>query len=515
MSRIVRFCFLFLWAGIVTWIGISAPVSQTPNHQSFITRAKPAPRLWNSKALASWPVPIAGVNATPNYYAEAEYYAAPVDNLRTYPVYHPDFEPKGYREHLKQLGAQPLIEPEKIKTEKDWIAAGQRVFDELDVPISRTEDAQVLAFLQDREALKKNHADVTRDGILPGFRWVVTKEGKLQVSLAECSACHVRLMPDGKLLRGAPGNQNLGMPVVNLFLGEFASRLEKEGMGATLQETEYASYGVPWLPHDIHQKLRTMKEEEIAQVDGAPMPGTFARFNGSPYYITKIPDLIGIKDQRYLDHTGTHRNRGPEDIARYGILVTTADDGSIGPYQFKTEAQRKLLFRFSDEAMFALGKYIYSLEYPVNPNKPNDLTAKGKKVFDSQGCMVCHTPPLYTNNALTPVKGFTPSADLRETLNIKPVSVGTDPGLALLTRKGTGYYKVPSLRGLWYRGLVEHSGSIASLEDWFDPKRLRDDYVPSGWKGPGVTTRAVKGHEFGLDLSPADKKALIAFLKTL
>jgi hypothetical protein len=74
---------------------------------------------------------------------------------------------------------------------------------------------------------------------------------------------------------------------------------------------------------------------------------------------------------------------------------------------------------------------------------------------------------------------------------------------------------VPSLKGLWYRGLLEHSGSIASLEDWFDPKRLRDDYVPSGWKGPGVKTRAVKGHEFGLDLSADDKRALIAFLKTL
>jgi hypothetical protein len=30
-----------------------------------------------------------------------------------------------------------------------------------------------------------------------------------------------------------------------------------------------------------------------------------------------------------------------------------------------------------------------------------------------------------------------------------------------------------------------------------------------------VKTRAVKGHEFGLDLSAGDKRALIAFLKTL
>jgi hypothetical protein len=61
----------------------------------------------------------------------------------------------------------------------------------------------------------------------------------------------------------------------------------------------------------------------------------------------------------------------------------------------------------------------------------------------------------------------------------------------------------------------EHNGSVASLEDFFDPKRLSDDYVPTGFKGRGVKTRAVKGHEFGLKLIVEDKKALIAFLKTL
>src|SRR5260370_20047045 len=55
----------------------------------------------------------------------------------------------------------------------------------------------------------------------------------------------------------------------------------------------------------------------------------------------------------------------------------------------------------------------------------------------------------------------------------------------------------------------------ATLADWFDQRRLRDDYVPTGFKGYGVTTRAVKGHLFGLKLSQDDKRALIAFLKTL
>ena len=49
----------------------------------------------------------------------------------------------------------------------------------------------------------------------------------------------------------------------------------------------------------------------------------------------------------------------------------------------------------------------------------------------------------------------------------------------------------------------------------FDPGRLKDDYVPSGFMPVGVKSRAVNGHEFGLKLKPEDRAALIVFLKTL
>ncbi len=152
-----------------------------------------------------------------------------------------------------------------------------------------------------------------------------------------------------------------------------------------------------------------------------------------------------------------------------------------------------------------------------SPYSLDDLAKRGQEIFTSEGCAACHTPPVYTNNKLVPVPGFEPPLDDPATkrLDISQRRVGTDPGLALKTRKGTGYYKVPSLRGLWYRGLYEHDGPVSSLEDWFDPQRLREDYVPTGWKGPGVTHRAVPGHTFGHDLSDDDKSALIAFLKTL
>jgi hypothetical protein len=74
---------------------------------------------------------------------------------------------------------------------------------------------------------------------------------------------------------------------------------------------------------------------------------------------------------------------------------------------------------------------------------------------------------------------------------------------------------VSAFEAVPYRGMFPHDGSCATLEDWFDPDRLKDDYVPTGFKGYGVEKRSVPGHEYGLKLSPEDKRALIAFLKTL
>jgi hypothetical protein len=91
-------------------------------------------------------------------------------------------------------------------------------------------------------------------------------------------------------------------------------------------------------------------------------------------------------------------------------------------------------------------------------------------------------------------------------------SQGTDPTLALETRRGTGFYKVPSLRGVWFRSAFGHGGQAETLEEWFDPARLEPGYVPKGFHlGPGP----IEGHEHGLDLSPDERRDLIAFLKTL
>jgi len=267
-------------------------------------------------------------------------------------------------------------------------------------------------------------------------------------------------------------------------------------------ESFYAQYGVPWLAGDPHQALRDMPDAKrdalLADVGPVPQGTMFARVNGSPLFQTRMADLRGIKNRRYLDTTGTHLHRGPEDIARYGILVEYADIGVFGKYKMLPQPPPTLAVRPPDEAMLAMALYLESLEPAPSPFPMDALARHGKDVFDDLSCADCHAPPDFTTNELVAVG-----------------KIGTDPSMTLRTRKGTGFYRIPSLRGLWYRGLYEHGGSLATLEDWFDPARLRPDYQPTAFRGPGVTHRAVPGHEFGLDLDPDDKRALIAYLRTL
>src|SRR5262245_40668544 len=99
--------------------------------------------------------------------------------------------------------------------------------------------------------------------------------------------------------------------------------------------------------------------------------------------------------------------------------------------------------RYSDEHLYALARYLYSLTPPPNPNKPDALSERGKLVFQREGCRACHTPPLYTNNQLLPVRGFTVPPEHRTTYDISPRFIDTDSSLTMDTRRGTGYYKVP------------------------------------------------------------------------
>lgn len=474
-----------------------------------------APRFWNDRDLSNWATPVAGLNVRPGHYSEQDYYSAPNgEYVRTYPVYFPGREPEGYWDMIRNAKPDALIRP-GARTRADWVNEGRRIFHELDTPYVRNYDPKLVAIVRSADELKKLGGHPQKDGTVFRLRWVPTAKG-LALGFQDCAACHSRVMPDGSIADGAPASgsdpgDRVG--VVGRFVTHDApSFVDFFSPGETPLMVFWRWWATPWVNNDVNEKV---KSPDVDPRDFGPTSGVFQRFNGSPFYPTKTPDLIGLKDRKYIDHTATHLLRGPEDVMRYGALVSCCDSADFGPYHMLTEKGRRIAYRFPDELLFALAQYLYSLKAPKNPNLGDPRTATGRKIFEREGCGGCHAPPLYTNNKLTLAAGFTPPQDhpLRE--DILSISVGTDPGLALKTRKGTGLYKIPSLRGVWYRGLFGHDGSVRTLEEWFDPSRLRDDYIPSGFKGYKVTRRAVPGHEFGLKLSAVDRGALIAFLKTL
>jgi hypothetical protein len=318
-------------------------------------------------------------------------------------------------------------------------------------------------------------------------------------------------MPDGSFFQGGQGITARPFDAASLQ----AIRESSAAAHAQHVEREWVLFGAPWISSKEQFRNKLTKDERVRQLS-ANRPGVFARQGTSRSHPVRIPSLVGIQDLKYLDATGLVRHRSIADLMRYAIinmgLDTAAFYGDFQPSPEPTVFTAEAGTRYSDEQLYAMALYLYSLKPPANPNAMDATARRGQGIFQRQGCGGCHTPPLYTNNKLTPAVGFVVPEDLRNIDSILDICAGTDPTLALQTRRGTGFYKVPSLRGVWYRNGFGHTGQAETLEEWFDPARLRDDYVPKGFHlGPGP----IKGHEFGLKLAPQEKNALIAFLKTL
>ena len=68
-------------------------------------------------------------------------------------------------------------------------------------------------------------------------------------------------------------------------------------------------------------------------------------------------------------------NQGADILASYGGFIPAAKD-------FRTSPDPSKLLRNSDEQLYALALFIYSLKPPLNPNKFDRLASRGQKVFE-------------------------------------------------------------------------------------------------------------------------------------
>jgi hypothetical protein len=487
--------------------------------QSSDPPAVVVPRTWDDAAMKTLELPLANPAASPRHVSSDYYYRIPVRPIyKQYPVYAPGKEPAGYWEWLQKqepviLWDDGHVRP-SLRNGSDQISAGASVFD---APVFVDVDGVIsVSDVRNPQWYEESRVPLNPQGIMPFFSYVIREKGKVELGTFSCGMCHTRVMADGTVVKGAQGSLSVDRAVNRkLNSGTVESRLFRRSL-----------YAVPWLKSDpLEQQLAMPSDQVIRKIQDSMPPGVMSRHRSSPVYPVQVPDLIGVKERAYLDRTGLQQHRSVVDLMRYAALNQGADslanfDGFIplgGPQFDKIPDPVSPIVggRYSDEQLYALALYVYSLTPPHNPNRFDAIAAHGQNIFEREGCAVCHAPPLYTNNKLTPAEGFTPPPDAVSKYAILPFSIGTDPGLTTKTRRGTGYYKVPSLKGVWYRSMFGHSGWCATLEDWFDPRRVHDDYIPTGFKPNGNAPYPVKGHPFGLTLSEEDRKALIAFLKTL
>jgi mono/diheme cytochrome c family protein len=174
-----------------------------------------------------------------------------------------------------------------------------------------------------------------------------------------------------------------------------------------------------------------------------------------------IPDLRPLRWQRYLQRAGAVRVRSLASVAvRVETLLITSLHEAARPPR---------------EVAVGLALYLDGLADEMAPVRHAD--ARTESLFAAR-CGVCHSGEGYAGGMI--------EADI----------VGTDATLTRSTTRGTGSWRVPSLRGVAERARLMHDGSIAGLDALLDPRR----------EG---------GHRAGLDLDARDRETLRGFLEGL
>ena len=171
-----------------------------------------------------------------------------------------------------------------------------------------------------------------------------------------------------------------------------------------------------------------------------------------------ITDLRPVRHQQNLHHAATLRNDPLALAVRIETLIVTSHAELVRP-------PRKIAA--------ALAVYLLSLA-PTTPLPTGD----GAVVF-ARECSSCHQGEAASG----------PPVPLE--------MVGTDPAVGASPDRGTGSYRVPSLRAVGDRRRMFASGAIDDVDALLAPDR------------------AVPGHRFGLALDAKDRKGLLVYLRGL
>ncbi|MBX9887532.1 MAG: cytochrome-c peroxidase [Flavobacteriaceae bacterium] len=296
---------------------------------------------------------------------------------------------------------------------------------------------------------------------------------------------------------------------------DYVTTKAKSDLGKTL-------FNDPILSGDNSRSCASCHHSEKAFTDGETKA---VSFDGKSFVERNTPTLTNIAFQRvffsdsrvnYLEDqavaviTNTSEMHGSLDVA-----VTKIKKSKLYQQKFESAFPKKGITAFGIKNALAsyirtLSKYDSKFDMYMREEVAFNANEKaGFNLFAGKGkCATCHFIPL-TNGTVPP--NFMKSES--EVLGV-PNSAGTldaDLGKYNLTSAGIHKYsyKTPTIRNIALTAPYMHNGVYKTLEE------VVDFYNEGGGKGLGFALDNQTLPEDKLNLSPLEKKQLVAFMRTL
>ena len=359
-----------------------------------------------------------------------------------------------------------------------------------------------------------------------------------------CAMCHVatyRVAPDSApvVVPGAPGR--FDVTAFDRFLwavvedDRFRASVLLPAIEARFDPTflERLSYRAVLLPL-VRRGLREQKRRsQWEQVRPAPGWGRIDAFNTLKYDVLELPEdgTLGTSDMRALWQM---RAQEGQRLHWAGVSADRRQVDYMSLYATNLGVKHARVATFE-----RVRAYLDELEPPAFPFPVDDASAaRGEAVF-AAACAGCHVG---RQGQVTPLPEVGTDPELQgvwtDELRDALLAVDGGPFDFSALQQTDGYVNVP-LDGIWMRAPYLHNGSVPTLRHLLEPasgrpvtfQRGSDVYDP-GWMGfaweaplggsdpgPPFDTRlrgnSNTGHEYGVALTPAQKRDLIEYLKTM
>jgi Cytochrome c len=373
-----------------------------------------------------------------------------------------------------------------------------------------------------------------------------------------CAVCHtgtVRATPESQrqVVLGMPSN-TVDLQAYFQFLFRCAgdSRFTVDAVMDRIR----AQGDLDWYERMAYPRaVRQFREQVLAQQAKVDYWGRFPQFGPgrvdtfNPYkrlfFNMDVGQWVGTADfpslwnQRPREGMNLHWD-GNNSSVRERNISAAIGAGVIAPH-----SRRAAHPSLDEPSMNRIAEWILDLPSPKFPKSKidNSKLARGKQVFDAH-CASCHAMDGSQVGQVVPITSPKLGTDPHRLNSFAPEMVdrmntwGTGYSWRFTHFSKTNGYSNSPLDGIWLRGPYLHNGSVPTLNDLLKLPAERPVVFRRGndvydWENVGFDSKTVSegprvyfefdtrlpgngngGHTYGTELPPADKVALIEYLKT-